>query len=258
MFILHSDQCKPKSYLKLIKIHIFRRWPVTFNPRRAGGGAILRSHPQVFHKYLKNGSAKRRCFSYTCSAHLFRTCCENFRPRSLTVRSLGHVKWPSSEKVWMLVSRHIATSNARSPWNFQRLISVAVSIKRLSRNLNFRDPRSDQCCDLSIISQCDKNERRLFWKKTIRNILKHRVTGRLDTLSRNIATSDPSPCRQGHFRSWKITSSFSAVTFYSDQLEQWKQHRYIQDDHTDRLIYNMTISDQAMTLTWVQTFKMTF
>ena len=31
--------------------------------------------------------------------------------------------------------------------------------------------------------------------------LKHRVRGRIDTRSRNIATSDPSPCRQGQFRS---------------------------------------------------------
>ena len=29
----------------------------------------------------------------------------------------------------------------------------------------------------------------------------HRVTGRFDILSRNIVTSDPSPCRQDHFRS---------------------------------------------------------
>ena len=36
-----------------------------------------------------------------------------------------------------------------------------------------------------------KNIRRLFWAKPIRNALKHRITGGLDTLSRNIATIDP-------------------------------------------------------------------
>ena len=50
--------------------------------------------------------------------------------------------------------------------------------------------------------------------------LKHRVRGRIDTLSRNIATDDPSSCHQGHFRSWKVTSSFSGITFDRDQLEQ--------------------------------------
>ena len=57
-----------------------------------------------------------------------------------------------------------------------------------SRNF---DIRSGQYCDLSIVRQWEKNEKRLFWTKTIRNTLKHRVTGRVDTLGRNISTSDP-------------------------------------------------------------------
>ena len=75
--------------------------------------------------------------------------------------------------------------------------------------------------------------------------LKHRVTGRLDTLSRNIVTSDPSPCRQGHFRSRKITNSFSAITFDRNQLEQWKHYRCVQDNLTDQMIWNMSFSDQV-------------
>ena len=43
--------------------------------------------------------------------------------------------------------------------------------------------------------------RRLFWTKTIQNALKHRVRSRNDSLSRNIATDNPSSCHQGHFRS---------------------------------------------------------
>ena len=46
-------------------------------------------------------------------------------------------------------------------------------------------------------------ERRLFWTKTIIwniwNTLKHRITSRFDTLSRNIATIDS--CRRGHEKS---------------------------------------------------------
>ena len=57
---------------------------------------------------------------------------------------------------------------------------------------------------------------------------------------------------------WKITSSFSVITFNRRQLEQWQHHRCVQDDDTDRLICNMTFSDRVMTLTRGQVFKMTF
>ena len=128
--------------------------------------------------------------------HLFiqlsRTC-EHFRPRSFKVRYPDHVRWPHLRKVWKLV---IATPHDRSPQNFQRLIPVKVSMKCAS--LNF--------------------ENFVFWRKPIRNTLKHRVMCRLDTLSRNIATRDPSSCRQGHFRSWKVISSVSAITFDRDQV----------------------------------------
>ena len=56
--------------------------------------------------------------------HLFRTCCENFRPRSLKVRSPGHVKRHHLRKVWMLV---IVTLNDWSHLNFQRLIALTAN-----------------------------------------------------------------------------------------------------------------------------------
>ena len=86
---------------------------------------------------------------------------------------------------------------------------------------------------------------------------KHRITARLDTLSQNIATSDPSSCRQGHFRSLQVTKSFSAITFDKDLLEQWKHHRCVQDEHTGWLICNMTFFNQVMTLTCGQIFNLT-
>ena len=107
---------------------------------------------------------------------------------------------------WGLTSKMV-TANDWSTWNFQQLIFVMVSMKLVSRNFDIGDLRSGQFCDLSITSQWEKNERHLFWTKTIRNTFKHQVTCRLNTLSRNIATSDPSSCCQGHFRSWKVTSS---------------------------------------------------
>ena len=107
----------------------------------------------------------------------------------------------TSESVWIFV---ITIPDARSPWNLQQLISALLSIKCISLNFNVLDPRSDQFYDLSIISQWEKNERRLFWNKTIGKTHKHQVIGRLDTLSRNIITSDPrsvTNVTSGHERS---------------------------------------------------------
>ena len=117
------------------------------NPRRAWR-AFLRLPPQVFREYLK----KRRRASTLFLVYLFSFSyrkCENFRPRSLKVRSPGNVKWPHlSKKVRMLV---IATPIAWSPWNFQQLIFIGlVSIKCISRNFHVLDPRSGQFCNLSI------------------------------------------------------------------------------------------------------------
>ena len=64
--------------------------------------------PQVFRRYLKNGGAERHHFRHAWSyVHLFRTCFENFRPRSLKVRSPDHVKWPHLRK--SLNARHSCT-----------------------------------------------------------------------------------------------------------------------------------------------------
>ena len=217
-----------------------------FNPRRAGG--CLNTPFRFFADSWKS-RFWHSCL-YIFSAHFVKSS-DPVHSRS------GHQVTSSdltSEKLWMFV---IATPNDRLPWNFQLLISVPVSMKRISRNFDTRDLRSGQFCNLSIISQWEKNERRLFCTKTIQNTLKHRVKGIIDTLSRNIVTGDPSSCRQGHFTSYKFHSSFSAIPFDRDQLEQWKHHRSVQDDHTDRLICIMTFFDQFMTLTLGQIFKMT-
>ena len=146
-----------------------------------------------------------------------------------------------------------ATPTERLPWNFQRLLQARVCIKCVYQNFHIGDLRSGQFCDLPIISQWEKNERHLFWMKTFETH-KHRFSDILDTLRRNIATTDSLSCRQGHFRSWKFTSSFSAISFDIDQLERWKYHRCVQADVTDRLVCSMTFSDQVMTLTLGKSF----
>ena len=147
----------------------------------------------------------------------------------------------------------IASTNDRSPWHFQRLISVTASIKYMSGNFDIGDgdPRSGHFATSPLyIGQWEKIERRLFWTKTIRNTLKHRVTGGLYTLNRNIAISDPSTCRQGHqqfFRKnllWRQTSD--------------ENYCCVQADDTDRLIGNMTFSNQIMTMNLSQISNMTF
>ena len=78
--------------------------------------------------------------------HFFRTC-ENFRVRSLNIRSPGHVKWPHLRKSWN--ARHSYTE-----WLITLKLSandiLTGSIKCVSRNLNIGDPKSVQLCDLFI------------------------------------------------------------------------------------------------------------
>ena len=85
----------------------------------------------------------------------------------------------------------IATPTERLPRNFQQLIQVTVeAIKRLSQNWDIGDLRSGQICALSIIKQWQKNEGWLFWTKNSLNTLKHRLTGKIDTLNRKIVTGE--------------------------------------------------------------------
>ena len=86
-------------------------------------------------------------------------------------------------------------------------------------NFDIGDLRSDQFCDLFITSQLEKNERRLFWTKAIQNTLKHRVTGRIDILSRNIVTGEPRHVAKvisGHGRSPAVFRVYLLI----DQLER--------------------------------------
>ena len=86
--------------------------------------------------------------------------------------------------------------------------------------------RSCQFCDLSSLHyksiKWEKTENHLFWTKTILNTLKHRATGKIDTLNRKVATSDLPSWPQGHFRLWKVTGSFSAIPFDRGKLKRWK------------------------------------
>ena len=61
----------------------------------------------------------------------------------------------------------------------------------MTQNFDISDLRLGQFCDLSIISQWKRIEKRRFWMKIIINALKHRDTGRTDTLNKKNATSDP-------------------------------------------------------------------
>ena len=196
------------------------------------------NEPSVMNTFTMNPSFLTHLF-----IHLFRICCENFRCRSLKVP--GHVKWPDLRQ--SLNARHSYTE-----WPItlkHSAVDIHNSIyKTYILKFWYRWPKVRPFSDLPIISQCENIERRIFWTKTIRITFKHRVTGRLDTLNRNIAISDPS-CPRGQFRSRKVTGNFSAITFDRDKLERWKHRWCVQADNTDRLMWNMTFSDQVVTLT---------
>ena len=190
-------------------------------------GGVLYAPHRFFANISKNVVAQRRRFWYTClctlSAHVVKTSDPGHSRSGYQVTSSD----VTSENVWMLVK---STPNARSPWNFERLISLPVSIKRWSWNFDIRDPRSGQLCDLSIKSQWEKKWKAHLLKEkheTLSDIgLQVDLTpwvGILRTL-----TNDPQTCRQGHFGSWNGTSSFSAIIFDRDQIEQWKHHRCVQ------------------------------
>ena len=163
--------------------------------------------------------------------HLFYTC-ENFRPKSLKVRSPAYVKWPYLRKS---LNAHHSYTDWRTLWNFQRLIRITISTKCLSRNFDIDDLRSGQLCDLSItymyISQVDKNERRLFRTETIINTLKYSIVGNIDTRNRTIAPSDLSflsPMSSQVMKCWQ--KFFSAITLYIDLLERVEHLRGVQVD----------------------------
>ena len=67
-----------------------------------------------------------------------------------------------------------------------------MSIHFISQNFDIGVLRSGKFCDLSFVSHWEKIEKRLLWTKAILNTLKHQFTGRIETLNRKIAISDPS------------------------------------------------------------------
>ena len=157
-----------------------------------GGGAFLCPPPQVFHEYVKK---RWRCtppflaclFIPTSFPHMWRFRTQVTQGQR---RSPGHFKWPH---LWK------KSLNARHNYT-ECLITYKMYISE------FWYPWTKVRSVLRPLHDKEKNERRLFWKKKIiQNTLKHRVTGRLDTQSQNVAISDSLPCRQGHFRSWKVT-----------------------------------------------------
>ena len=194
---------------------------------RPNGGCW--EHPLFFFQIARKQRPAASPFLVHLIIHLFRICCEAFRPRSHKDRSPGHAKWPH-------LMKSLNTRQSYTDWMISLKLSVIpVSIKCISPNFDIGDQRSGQFCDLSIKCQWEKIEKRLFWTKTVLNTLKHHVTGKIDTLNWKIATIDPSSWPQGHFRSWKVADSFSAITFGRDKLNQWKHLRYVQNDDMDRL-----------------------
>ena len=198
--------------------------------------------------------------------HLYRTCCENFRPRSLKVRSpghVGHVKRHHLRKVWMLV---IVTPNDWSHWNFHRLISLTANsiYKIIISEYWYRWPKIR-----SILRPLHYKLMVENWKASLllENHLKHSNIGLQLELTPWIGIMRP--VTRPHVA--EVISAIQVIKghqqFFANNF--WKRHaramwcarRYdtcAQVDDTDRLICIMTFYDQVMTLTFGQTFKITF
>ena len=178
---------------------------IYLHPLAQGRGAGVFEHPLPFQfffcRYLKNSSTDHRRFSlYTCSYII--------SPHVVKLLDIGRSRSRhpvmssdlNSGKVWILVI-YTKCPITLKHW----AIDICTSIyKMYISELRYSWPKVRSILRPLHYKSMGENERRLFWKKTIRNTFKHRVTSRLDTLSRNIATSDPSTCCKailGHERS---------------------------------------------------------
>ena len=63
----------------------------------------------------------------------------------------------------------------------------------MPRNFDIGDLMSGKFCDLSKVNGRKLKGGGKLWWKTIRNTLKHRVTGGINTLNQKIATSEYDP-----------------------------------------------------------------
>ena len=205
-----------------------------------GGGVLTPPGPQCRAAHVNMFS-----FLLHLLIHLFCTCLK-FIPRSLKVRSPGHVKWRYLRKSLNVCHRY-------TKW----LIVLKLSVIDMNNNMykmcilifDFHDRRSGQLSELSIIGQLEKIEKRLLWINIILKTLKHLASGHLGTLNRTIATSDSFGCSRGHLRSWKVPSSFSTIGFAHSMLDRRKWLRCVQVDDMGLLTSNMIFLGKVMILT---------
>ena len=138
----------------------------TEEPSVAGSENWL-THPSDFSSNISQTAELSHTCSYIFFAHVVHILdpCHSKSGHQVTSSDL------TSEKVWMLA---IATPTERLSWNFQQLISVAVSIKWLPRNFEIGDLRSGQFCVFSSIPKWMREN----WKAPLleENHLKHSQT----------------------------------------------------------------------------------
>ena len=112
------------------------------SPLQQGAGwpspccGALDSPPQFFSRLPENGGAQRHRFWHTLLYNVFAYVVKIWDPAHARSGHQGKSSDLTSQKVWRLVK---ATLTERLPWNFQRLISISVSIKRISRNFDTGD-----------------------------------------------------------------------------------------------------------------------
>ena len=130
----------------------------------------------------------------------------------------------TSEKVWVLVISHSYTE-CPITLNFSELDICYNSIyKMYVSELLYRWPKVSPI--LRLLHCKSMGEK---WKAPLleENHSKHSQTsGYRLTWHPESEYCDQSSCRQGHFRSWKVISSFPAITFDRDKIERWKHNSW--------------------------------
>ena len=96
-----------------------------------------------------------------------------------------------------------------------------------------------------------------FLTEVIMNTLQQWITSIFDTLNMKMASVSPFSLRSSQVNNG-IWLFFSRITFDRGMLEQWKHLSCVWLVETDRLICNLTLTGQVMTLTWGQIFKLIF
>ena len=175
---------------------------------------------------------------------MFRICCENCRPMSLKVRLPGHVKWPHLIK--RLNARH-----SYAKWTIALKLSAIVTSNSIYKMFYSPIPEFwySWFKTRSILWPPHYKSMGENWKAPLldENHSKHsQMSSYRNSWNPELENLDQKPLLMfpRSFQVMKGLQQFSAITL----IDKIKHLRCAQADDTDRVMSNITFSDQVMTL----------